>query len=155
MVWVCPPHTSMNLKWSWASGPVPARCSMAPSSLRAAAGSRNSSTNFISVPPWPSNYGRRVEGFQLGRIGVAEFLDGGQGEQRLGLVDLGHREPDVHQYPVVGPGHVVLQEPHADRALHAAHVDLRQIVGGIGDFDDPTRNSKTHVACLPSSADPR
>src|ERR1700756_916213 len=98
---------------------------MATSSLRAAAGSRNSSTNFMCVP---SNYVRRVEGFDLGGVGVAEFLDGGQGEQRLGLVDLGHREPDMYQHPVVGLGHVLLQEPHADRALHPADVDLRQIV---------------------------
>src|SRR6266545_3213098 len=97
MVWVCPPHTSMNLKWS---GPVPARCSMATSSLRAAAGSRNSSTNFISAPS-RSDDRRRVEGRDFGGVRVTELLDRGQGEQRLGFVDLGHREPDVHQYPVV------------------------------------------------------
>src|ERR1700741_2914603 len=140
MVWVCPPHTSMNLKWS---PPVPARCSMATSSLRAAAGSRNSSTNFITR--FPSNYGRRVEGFHLGGVGVTEFLDGGQGEQRLRLVDLGHREPDMDQYPFVRLGHVVLQQAHTDRALHAADVDLRQIVGRIGDFYEPTWNPKTHL----------
>src|SRR5271166_6688298 len=119
MVCVCPPHTSMNLN---CPPSVPARRSMATSSLRAAAGSRNSSTNFIVR--LLSDYGRRVEGFHFGGVGIAEFLDGGQGEQRLGLVDLGHGEPDVDQDPVVGLGHVVLQQPHADRALHAADVDL-------------------------------
>src|SRR5450755_3180696 len=103
MVCVWPPHTSMNLK---CSGPVPARCSIATSSLRAAAGSRNSSTNFICVPFGLDNR-RRVEGFYFGGVRLAELLDRGQGEQRLGLVDLGHREADVDQYPVVGLGHVI------------------------------------------------
>src|SRR5271156_5320679 len=144
MVWVCPPHTSMNLKWS---GPVPARCSMATSSLRAAAGSRNSSTNFIAVSPW-SDDGRRVEGCYFGGVGLAQLLDGGQGEQRFDFVDLGHREPDVDKYPVVGLGHVRFQQSHADRALHTADVDLRQIGGRIGDLDDPSRNPKTHLKLL-------
>src|SRR5208337_3984961 len=101
MVCVCPPHTSMNLK---CSGPLPAKCSIAASSLRAAAGSRNSSTNFISVPP--AN-GRRVEGFHFRGVGLSQLLDCGQGEQRLGLVDPANSEADVNQYPVVGRGHVV------------------------------------------------
>src|SRR5271156_28599 len=142
MVWVCPPHTSMNLKWS---GPLPAKCSMAASSLRAAAGSRNSSTNFIFVP---LDNRRRVEGFNFGGVGLAQLLDSGQGEQCLGLVDLGHREPDMDQHPVVGLRHVAFQQPHADRALHTADVYLRQIVGGIGDLNDPTRNPKTHRRSL-------
>src|SRR5208283_1603262 len=145
MVCVCPPHTSMNLK---CSPPVPARCSMLTSSLRAAAGSRNSSTNFICRSSLASNYGRRVEGFYFGGVSLTELLDGGQGEQRFGLVDFGHREPDVDQYPIVGLGHVLLQQPHTDRALHTADVNLRQIVGGVGDLNDPTRNTKTHPQML-------
>src|SRR5882757_7803933 len=148
MVWVCPPHTSMNLKWSCKPSWPPAKCSMAPSSLRAAAGSRNSSTNFISVP---SDNRRRVEGVEFGRIGVAELLDGRQGQQCFGLVDLGHRESDVDQYPVVSFGHVVGQQPHADGALHSTDVDLRQIVCGIGDLNDPARNPKAHIGALLSS----
>src|ERR1700728_4918626 len=126
MVWVWPPHTSMNLKWS---GPLPAKCSMAASSLRAAAGSRNSSTNFIIVP---LHNRRRGEGFDFGGVGLTQLLDSGQGEQRLGLVDLGHREPDMDQYPVVGLRHIAFQQSHADRALHPADIDLRQIACGIG-----------------------
>src|SRR5258707_14279276 len=147
MVWVCPPHTSINLKWSVS----PAKCSMAPSSLRAAAGSRNSSTNFISIP---SDNRRRVEGVEFGRIGVAELLDGRQGQQCFGLVDLGHRESDVDQYPIVYFWHVVGEQPHADRALHSTDVDLRQIVCGIGDLNDPARNPKAHIGHL-LSADSR
>src|ERR1700722_4317588 len=145
MVWVCPPHTSMNLKWS---EPLPAKCSMAASSLRAAAGSRNSSTNFIVAS---LDNRRRVEGLDFGGVGLAELLDSGQGQQRLGLVDLCHRESDMDQHPVVGLGHVAFQQPHADRALHTADVYLRQIVGGIGDLNDPTRNPKTHRRLLLSA----
>src|SRR6202161_3967804 len=144
MVWVWPPHTSMNLKWS---GPLPAKCSMAASSLRAAAGSRNSSTNFMAVP---LDDRRRVEGLDFGGVGLAELLDSSQGQQRLGLVDLGHRESDMDQHPVVGLRHVPFQQPHADRALYPADVYLGQIVCGIGDLNDPTRNSKTHKRSLPS-----
>src|SRR5271168_4526727 len=108
----------MNLKCSWLA---PARCSIATMSLRAAAGSRNSSTNFIAVPYW-SDDGRGVEGVHFGGVGIAEFLDRGQGQQRLGLVDLRHRESDVDQHPVVGFGHVVFQQSHADGALHAADI---------------------------------
>src|ERR1700742_1955700 len=148
MVCVWPPHTSMNLNCPpcW-EAPSPARRSMAPNSFRAAAGSRNSSTNFISLPPAQtySYDGRGVEGFHLGGVGVAELLDGRQREQRLGFVDLGHREPDVDQHPVVRLRVVPFQQPHTDGPLHSAHVDLRQIVCRIGDLNDPSRNTKAHV----------
>src|ERR1700737_294900 len=144
MVWVWPPHTSMNLKWS-APSPVPAKCSIATTSLRAAVGSRNSSTNFMSFPA-PSDDRRRIEGFYFGGVGVAELLDGRQREQRFGLVDLGHREAHVHQHPVVGFGHLVFQQPHRNGALHTVDVDLRQIIFSVGDLDDPPRDSQTHFA---------
>src|SRR5262249_53282018 len=100
MVWVCPPHTSMNLKCS-SGPPARARVAMAPNSLRAAAGSRNSSTKRITVSFALEDRGG-VEGLDLVGVGVAESLDRGQCQQRLGLVDLGHREPDMHQHPLVG-----------------------------------------------------
>src|ERR1700730_10228305 len=134
MVWVWPPHTSMNLKWS-APSPVPAKCSIATTSLRAAAGSRNSSTNFMSFPA-PSDDRRRIEGFYFGGVGVAELLDGRQREQRFGLVDLGHR---------------VFQQPHRNGALHTVDVDLRQIIFSVGDLDDPPRDSQTHLRSAPLS----
>src|SRR4051794_33008722 len=99
MVCVCPPQTSMNFCWS---SPV-ASFSMVPSSARAAAGSRNSSTNRTVGPPGSADRGV-LERLDLVGIGGAELLHGGQGQQRLGLVDARHREADVHQHPLVGRG---------------------------------------------------
>jgi hypothetical protein len=48
-------------------------------------------------------------GVHLVGVGGAELLDGGQREQRLLLVDLGHGEADVHEHPLVGLREVALQ----------------------------------------------
>src|SRR3954467_12681523 len=93
MVCVCPPHTSMNLYSS-----PPARSVIDLTSARAAAGSRNSSTNFMSVLVSDDRGGgERVE-FVVVRL--THLLDGREGEVGLLLVDLRHREADVHEDPV-------------------------------------------------------
>src|SRR5215475_9650122 len=92
MVWVCPPHTSMNLYSS-----VPASSVMDLTNARAAAGSRNSSTNFIACL---SSYFGCVERFDLVDVVGPHLLHLVERHRRLALVDLRHRETDVHQYPV-------------------------------------------------------
>src|SRR4051812_46569698 len=127
----------MNLKCSPGS-PAAASAVMADNNFRAAAGSRNSSTKRMVVSS--SDDGGRIECLDLVGIGVTEFLDGRERQQRLGLVDPGHREADVHQYPVVGFWHVLLEQAHADHPAHAADVDLGQTIRDVGDLDDPSRN---------------
>src|SRR6476469_11109056 len=101
MVCVCPPHTSMNLNSS-----VPASSVMDLTNARAAAGSRNSSTNFMSN--LSSDFGI-VERVDLLLIVLAHLLHLVECHGRLALVDLRHREADVHQYPVTDPQIVVGQ----------------------------------------------
>src|SRR5574337_2039950 len=107
MVWVCPPHTSMNLNSS-----VPASSVMDLTSARAAAGSRNSSTNFIADTSFSGDLGG-VEGVDLVDVVRAHLPDLVEGQSRLGLVDLGHCEPDVDQHPVPHPQPVLREQAHA------------------------------------------
>src|SRR4051812_46287552 len=119
MVCVCPPHTSMNLNSSSAH-----RSPMARTKARAAAGSRNSSTNFMSASRRFSDDRGAVEGVELVEVGLPHLLDGGQRLVGLALVDLGHGEPDMDEHPVAGGDPLVGEQPDADRALYAADVDL-------------------------------
>ena len=118
MVWVWPPHTSMNLKWRSA----PASSVMRGQHARAATGSRYSSTNLIgrrspSSEHRPSR--RRARAHQLQRR---------QRHRRLLLVDLRHGEADVDEHPVAELERLVLEQADVDRAAHAGHLDARQLV---------------------------
>src|ERR1700752_1763164 len=146
MVWGCPPHTSMNLKWS-----VPASSVMDLTSARAAAGSRNSSTNFMSS--LSSDLGR-VECFDLVDVIRTHLLHLVERRRRLALVDLRHRETDVHQHPVADLQVVIGQQAHTDVPSDTVDVDLGQGLFGVDDVDDLTWYSKTHRQS-PLSADPR
>src|SRR4051794_3655848 len=97
MVWVWPPHTSMNL-----NRPPSARVVIRSSRARAAAGSRYSSTNLISLP---SAQGQAVnargsDGVDLVGIGLPHQLQALEGPLGLFLIDLRHGEADVDQHPV-------------------------------------------------------
>src|ERR1700723_733337 len=92
--------------------PSPASSVIDFTSARAAAGSLNSSTNFIFPPgmdlvnskaicpngPWPSPGplagSGRAEGVQLVGVRLAHSLDGIEGGGGLALVDTRHREAD-------------------------------------------------------------
>src|SRR6476620_10789302 len=137
MVCVWPPHTSMNLKWS-----VPASSVMDLTSARAAAGSRNSSTNFMSS--LSSDLGR-IECFDLVDVVGAHLLYLVERHRRLALVDLRHRESDVHQHPVTDPQIVVGQQAHADVPPDTVDVDLGQGLFGVDDVDHLPRYPKTHL----------
>src|SRR3954449_6796245 len=103
MVCVWPPHTSMNLNESPAASSV-----MCRTTARAATGSRYSSTKRMSDPR-AGDGARRVESGQLVGVGAAHHAQRIEGHRRLGLVDLGHGEPDVDEHPVAGDEVVVLQ----------------------------------------------
>src|SRR3954463_113223 len=136
MVCVCPPHTSMNLKWS-----VPASSVIDLTSARAAAGSRNSSTNFMSS--LSSDLGR-IKCFDLIHVIGTHLLHLVERRRRLVLVDLRHRETDMHQHPIADLQVVVGQQAHADVPSDAVHVDLGQGLFGVDDLDHLTRYPKTH-----------
>src|SRR5690349_20577826 len=158
MVCVCPPHTSMNLNSS-----SPVNSVMAATRARPAAGSRNSSTNFIVSPSLFRMGGRRRGGVQeshtkqdlndgggvergdLVVVRLAHLSDRRQREVGLPLVDLGHGESDVDQYPVAAGHALPRQQPDADRPLHTAHVDLGQVIVGIDDRHHLAGNAQTHV----------
>src|SRR5260370_13517156 len=126
----------MNLKWS----PV-ARWVIDLTRARAAAGSRNSSTNFMSS--LSGDFGR-VEGFDLVGVVRAHLLHLTQRQRGLAFVDLCHRKTDVHQYPITDLKIVVRQQAHADVAADAIDVALGQRLFGVNDFDPLAGNSQTH-----------
>src|SRR6478736_2846783 len=99
----------MNLKWS----PVASRV-IDLTKARAAAGSRNSSTNFMLATSSVSSDLGRVECFDLVDVIGAHLLHLIQRRCGLLLVDLGHRKADVHQHPVTDLQVVVSEQPHAD-----------------------------------------
>src|SRR5687768_7525008 len=114
MVWVCPPHTSMNLYWRPGS-----HCdAMRALRARALAASRNSSTYFMP----PSFFDRLVQQAQLLVVGVADGFEELEGGAGLLLVDLRHGEPDVDEHPVTRLHALVLQQPDVDGPRHTAHV---------------------------------
>src|SRR6185295_1537529 len=97
----------MNLKWL-----LPARSAIRPTRRRAAAGSRYSSTNFMTSPSLPLLHGAR-DGFGSHRrrghqrvdlVGedLAHHLQRCKSEVGLVLVDLRHREPDMDEHPITG-----------------------------------------------------
>src|ERR1700739_311043 len=124
MVCVWPPHTSMNLNWSPAASSV-----IDLTRARAAAGSRNSSTNFIALPLKRSrtsiDFGR-CERFDLVHVVSTHLLHLIQRHRGLALVDLGHRETDVHEHPVTDLEVVVRQQSHTDGSAYAVDVALGQ-----------------------------
>src|SRR5580704_13919819 len=111
MVWVWPPHTSMNLKDSPAD-----RSPMRPIRARAATGSRYSSTNRMSASYRPGrplldpfgNDPRSIQGVELVGIRGPHHAERVQGHRRLHLVDLGHGEANVDQHPVADTDRLVL-----------------------------------------------
>src|SRR3954469_15817724 len=117
MVWVCPPHTSMNLNSS-----SPARSVMDRTSARAAAGSRNSSTNFIVLTPVLGDLGR-PERVHLVGVVAAHLDDLVEGQLGLLLVDQRHGEAHVDQHPVADLEPLLGEQPDADLASHPADVD--------------------------------
>src|SRR4051794_36492305 len=124
MVCVWPPQTSMNLNLS-----PRARSVMDFTSARAAAGSRNSSTNFI-LRALSGDFGF-VEGVDLLLIVLAHLLHLIQSDRRFAFVDLGHRETDVHEHPVTHLQVVVGEQPHADVSANTIDVDFGQMLFGI------------------------
>src|SRR5690348_9012193 len=102
MVWVCPPHTSMNLN---SSGP--ASCVMRPTSARAVAGSRYSSTKRTIFPLGIDSRG--PQGIELVPVGLPHELEGSQRQVGLPLVDLRHGEAHVDQHPVASVQVLVLE----------------------------------------------
>src|SRR3954468_9371677 len=107
----------------------PARSVIDLTSARAAAGSRNSSTNFISS--LGSDDGGGLERVELVEVGLPHLLDGVEGEVGLVLVDLRHREADVDEHPVTGDDVLFGEQPDADRALDAVDLHLREVGAGV------------------------
>src|ERR1700761_4174687 len=99
----------MNLNSS-----VPASSVMDLTSARAAAGSRNSSTNLIAFQSFPSRDFRCVERFDFVDVIGTHLLHLVESHRRLALVDLRHRETDMHEHPITDLQVVVGQQAHAD-----------------------------------------
>src|SRR6185312_2736128 len=116
---------------------------------RAAAGSRNSSTYFISS--LSSDLGR-VECFDFVDVVGAHLLHLIQCQLRFVLIDLGHREPDVHQYPIVDLQIVVGQQSHTDVSAYAVDIHFGQRLFGVDDVDHLTGDSQTHLKLLSRSS---
>src|ERR1700730_2880200 len=137
MVWVCPPHTSMNLYCRSGSHSAAIRVDNA----WAKSPSRYSSTKRIRI--LLSDGGCRQGGQLLG-VGVADVLQEPQSGLGLGFVDFGQCEPDMDQDPVAGLEVLVLEQTDIDGPAYAAHVHPGQ-VGLIGqDLQDLSRNTKAH-----------
>src|SRR5690606_22381954 len=120
MVWVWPPHTSMNRYWRPGSHSRAIRAA----SARAFAASRYSSTNRTRPPLGDAALELLDAGVPQGvqLVGV-RLTDAGQETQRrpgLRLIQLGHREPDVDQDPVTRPRRLVGQQPDVHRPAHPA-----------------------------------
>src|SRR4029450_13624810 len=109
MVWVLPPHTSMNLYWrpGWHSAAIWAASAWAVSA------SRNSSTK--GTPPPPLFDHRLLQGLELVGVRLADPLQEFQGGLGLVLVDLGEREADVDEDPVARLDDLILQQADVDR----------------------------------------
>src|SRR3954453_22548761 len=86
-------------------------------SARAAAGSRNSSTNFMASPGRSSEDGAGRERGQFVGVALAHLLDGLEGQVGLVLIDLRHCETDVDEYPVGGLQALLREQADADGAL--------------------------------------
>src|SRR5690349_13340445 len=108
---------------------------------RAAAGSRNSSTNFIRAS---SGDLRVFESLDLVEVVLAHLLDLVKSHLGLQLIDLRHREADVHQHPIAGCDALLFEQLDTDDALDAADVDLGQRLRLIDDADDLAGDSQTH-----------
>src|SRR5581483_2513404 len=143
MVCVCPPQTSMNLNSSPAASSV-----IDLTNARAAAGSRNSSTNFISSLSSDFGFGER---FDLLLVVLAHLLNLLQCRGRFLFVDLGHRKADMHQHPVADLQIVVGEQSHTDVAAHTVDVDFGQRLLGVDDVDHLPRYSQTHREYLLSA----
>src|ERR1700710_1879519 len=129
----------MNLN----SAPV-ASSVMDLTSARAAAGSRNSSTNLIAFQPLSSCDFRCVERFDLVHVVSTHFLHLVERHRRFTLVDLRHRESDVHEHPITDLQVVVGQQAHTDVSSDTVDVDLSQRLFGVDDVDHLTWYPKTH-----------
>src|ERR1700682_715219 len=129
----------MNLKWSPVASSV-----IDLTRARAAAGSRNSSTNFMLQSSSDSSDLGRVEGFDLVDVVGAHLLHLTQRQRGLAFVDLCHRKTDVHKHPITDLKVVVRQQAHADVAADAIDVDLGQRLFSVNDFDHLAGDSQTH-----------
>src|SRR5882757_7576514 len=138
MVWVCPPHTSMNLYCRPGSHSSAIRAD----STRAFSASRNSSTNLIDRSSLAQvGLGERDE---LVGVGLAHALEHPDRMGRLRLVDLGQGEPDVDQDPVAGLQLLVLQQADVDHAFDAGNADHREVLAVGQQLDDLTRYAEAH-----------
>src|SRR5918996_2255139 len=151
MVWVWPPHTSMNLYWR----PGSHRAAIWAASAWAFSASRNSSTKRTLglLPLLDLGVG---QGGQLVGVGLADPLEKIEGGLGLLLVDLGQGEADVDQHPVARLQLLVLEQADVDRPADPAHVHLGQIGAIVHQLDDLTRDAQTHAlppgGWLPGSA---
>src|SRR5919106_6522434 len=139
MVWVWPPHTSMNLYCR----PGSHRAAIWAASAWAFSASRNSSTKRTLglLPLLDPGVG---QGGQLVGVGLADPLEEVEGGLGLLLVDLGQGEADVDQHPVARRQLLVLEQADVDRPPDPAHVDLCQVGAVVHQLDDLTRNAQTH-----------
>src|SRR5919204_2557956 len=124
MVWVWPPHTSMNLYCL----PGSHRPAILAASAWALSASRNSSTKRTANPLFDLGLG---EGGELVGVRLADPLEELQRGPGFVLVDLGQREADVDEDPVARLQRLAVQQADVDDPLDAAHVHLGQ-VGTIG-----------------------
>src|SRR4051794_28049050 len=126
--------------------------------VRAAAGSRYSSTNLtVTLPtgarrepalrsgPRPQRRLRR-EVAHLVVVDAAQLLDEVEGAGRLLLVDLRHGEADVDQDPVadLDAAGVAHDQADVDLTPHTVDIDRRPLVGRVHDLDDLAGNPETH-----------
>src|SRR4051794_33696588 len=140
MVWVCPPHTSMNLYWR----PGSHSAAIFAASARALSASRNSSTKRIVRTLLLDQ--RLAQCRDLVLIRLADALEELHGRGRLGLVDLGQGEADVDQHPLARLGRVIGQQPDVDQPPDAADVHLGEDAMVGVHFDDLARYGQAHVA---------
>src|SRR5918999_4476826 len=147
MVWVWPPHTSMNLYCR----PGSHRAAIWAASAWAFSASRNSSTKRTLglLPLLDLGVG---QGGQLVRVGLADPLEEVESGLGLLLVDLGEGEADVDQDPVARLQLLVLQQADVDGPLDSADVDLGQVGAVVHELDDLTRDAETHL--LPPRGSP-
>src|SRR6266545_6171355 len=147
MVWVWPPHTSMNLYCRPGSHSEAIRAA----SALALSASRNSSTKRTQPPLLDPGF---LQGRQLVGVGLADALQEVEGGPGLVLVDLRHGEAHVDQHPVPRVQLLAFQQADVDRPAHPADVDLGQ-VGAVGvHLDDLTRNAEAHARVLTLSRTP-
>src|SRR4029450_2516419 len=101
MVWVWPPHTSMNLYWR----PGSHRAAVLAASAWAVSASRDSAATHPAAQPPPRALLSLLDlgvgqGGQLVGVGLADPLEEVEGGLGLLLVDLGQGEGDGDQHPV-------------------------------------------------------